>query len=355
MRWRSGRWRPLFLAGAVVILLGGVLAACWQATSTAITMEDITVYSSIPQDLVGDYLADFQAQNPNVEVTLVNEVTLSLINRLLEEKDDPQADVIWGLAVTNMLLAEWNYLLAPYATHGLDHIAPAFYDTNSPPNWVGISVRSLVLCVNPTVLEQQGLPLPQSWADLVDPAYQGHLIMPTPGSTSVGYLLIAAILQLYGDIDGWSYLEQLHQNVGQYVTNVTNVCPAVAAGDYAIGLSYDYRAVQQKVADPQIEIVYPLEGTGWEAEVNALVRKDDIKPAAKLFLDWAISDAAMRHYAHDRSIITSDTTVETPAGFPPNVKSFLLDQDIPWLAANRVRIQEEWLTTFGDEAAQKTQ
>ena len=99
--------------------------------------------------------------------------------------------------------------------------------------------------------------------------------------------------------------------------------------------------------------MYPREGTGWEAEVNGLVRKKEVNPAAKQFLDWAISDSAMRLYAQDRSIITSNIEIPPQEGFPTDVKSLLLNQDIPWLAANRIRIQQEWASLLGDEVAEK--
>ncbi|MGO0807238.1 hypothetical protein ACTPEF_25395, partial [Clostridioides difficile] len=40
----------------------------------------------------------------------------------------------------------------------------------------------------------------------------------------------------------------------------------------------------------------------WDLEANALVKKDNIKKEAKLFLDWAISDSAMDRYAHEVAV-----------------------------------------------------
>ena len=72
---------------------------------------DIIVYTSLPSDIVGGYLAAFEAEHPEINVTLVNAVTLKLVERLLAEQEEPQADVVWGLAVTSMLTLEWNSLL----------------------------------------------------------------------------------------------------------------------------------------------------------------------------------------------------------------------------------------------------
>ncbi|MCE7984877.1 MAG: extracellular solute-binding protein [Caldilinea sp. CFX5] len=313
--------------------------------------ESITVYSALPEDLVHNYLARFQAEHPAIEVRLVTKVTLALFEQLLAEQEAPQADVIWGLAVTNMLPLEWNHLLTSYAPKGVEQVTPLFRDANEPPQWVGISARSVAFCANTAILAQLGLPPPESWEALLDPQYKGQLLIPTPGQTSVGYLLIGTILQNYGVTQGWEYLAQLHENTeGRYANNASGVCDHVRNGEYAIGVTYDYRAFFPD--DKNMAFLLPEECAGWEMEVNALVRKETIKPAAKLFLDWAISDSAMTEYAKDRILTGTDIQHNGTAQMlasrlsADTVRANLFDLDIPWIAANRERIQTEWMTRF---------
>ena len=314
----------------------------------------ITVYSALPEDLVQNYLARFQAEHPEIEVRLVSKVTLALFEQIVAEQDAPQADVIWGLGVTSMLPLEWHHLLTSYAPNGLERVASFFRDANTPPQWVGMSARSVAFCVNTATLAKYNLPPPASWQDLIDPQYKGHLLILTPGQTSVGYLLIATILQLYGDTQGWEYLTQLHQNTeGRYANNASGVCEPVRNGDFAIGITYDYRAFFPD--DPQMAFIIPEEGAGWEMEVNALVRRETIKPEAKLFLDWALSDSAMAEYAKDRILTSTDfqpaaTTQALATHLSVDmIRENLFDLDIPWIAANRDSIQAEWTERFGTD------
>ena len=171
----------------------------------------------------------------------------------------------------------------------------------------------------------------------------------SPGQTSVGYLLISTILQMYGENEGWEYLAQLQQNVGGvYANNARNVCEPVSKGDYLIGLTYDYRAYYPD--DPNMALIFPKEGAGWELEVNGLVRREYIKKSAKTFLDWAISDSAMQKYAKDRMIIAATIDQKTLQGTKAkDISSYLFnDLDIPWIAANRERVQEEWMKLYGE-------
>ncbi len=316
-------------------------------SSQGMDVNEITVYSALPNDTVRAYLTAFEAEHPEIQVNLINAVTLDLVERLLAEQDEPQADVVWGLAVSSMLTLEWSYLLTMYAPTGLARIDPIFLDSNQPPQWVGISARSIVLCANKAELQKRNLPLPTSWQDLINPIYQGELLILSPGQTSVGYLLISMILQMYGETAGWEYLAQLHENVdGHYANNARAVCEPVQSGDYLIGLTYDYRAYFPD--DPNMALIFPTEGAAWDLEVNGLVRKEQIKPEAQIFLDWAISDSAMQQYAKDR-LITAATIEQTPLqGIDSkDISTYLFDDlDIAWIAANRERIQKEWMILY---------
>src|SRR3972149_5161269 len=46
-----------------------------------------------------------------------------------------------------------------------------------------------------------------------------------------------------------------------------------------------------------VVMVLPKEGSGYEMEANGLTKKGAKNPAAKQFLDWAITDEAMALYA----------------------------------------------------------
>lgn len=336
----------------IALLLFGLIAiACTPSSAnTAVDENTITVYTALPSDIVGSYLAVFEEENPGVTIQLVNEVTLDLVDRLMAEQEDPQADVVWGLAVSSMLTLEWNYLLTMYAPNGVERIDPIFIDGKQPPQWVGISARSIVLCVNQAELRKRQLPLPASWQDLINPVYRGNLLILSPGQTSVGYLLISTVLQLYGDTAGWEYLAALHENVeGVYANNARGVCEKVLSGEYPIGLTYDYRAYFPD--DAVMTVIFPKEGAGWDLEVNGLVRKEHIKDGAKLFMDWAIGDSAMKQYAKDRMITAAATDVEPMKGLDGReISSYLFDLDIAWVAANRERIQKEWMSLYGEDS-----
>ena len=174
--------------------------------------------------------------------------------------------------------------------------------------------------------------------------------MPSPVSSSTGYLIVEGWLEVEGEIKGWEYMDALDKNIRLYTQGSSDSCTMAAAGEIAIGIANDQIAVEAAADNPSITVVFPSEGSGWDMEANSLVRKDVISPAALLFLDWAISDSAMKAYAKDRAIlsVTLNDFKPTP-GFPPDPIKQLLDKDFPWASANRDRIIAEWLAPYQEK------
>ncbi|MBA3530401.1 MAG: extracellular solute-binding protein, partial [Ardenticatenales bacterium] len=261
------------------------------------------------------------------------------------------ADVIWALAATSLLVADAEGILEPYAPAGLERVDPKFRDQANPPHWVGTDVWMSAFCVNTEKMEELGLPIPASWADLTDPVYKNQIIMPNPNSSGTGFLSVSAFLQLFGEEEGWVYMDALHENIAQYTHSGSKPCALAAEGEVAIGISFDYRAISQKLDGDPILPVFPAEGSGWDMEANALVKKDEIKDAAKIFLDWAISDSAMREYIKAYGL--TSVKVDTPPleGFPADPLSQLIDNDFEWAAAHREEILKRWLSLYDSKSA----
>src|SRR3546814_1082114 len=91
--------------------------------------------------------------------------------KLLAEKNNPQADVIWGLAATSLLLLKTEGMLEPYAPKGVELLDKKFVDNSSPPNWVGMDAWAAAVCFNTVEAEKLVLPAPKTWKDLTNPVY----------------------------------------------------------------------------------------------------------------------------------------------------------------------------------------
>ncbi len=331
--------------GLLLIALLFLLALTGCGMAGTADSGSITVLTALPEEQTKPYLAAFSAEHPNIRVKLVHESAQGLTERLLDAEENQEADVIWGVPTSNLLLVEWYDIIEPYAPAGIERVPMRFRDRAETPHWVGINAGMSAFCVNSSQIELLGLPTPQSWGDLLDPVYEGHLVMADPNDSRNSFLTVSGILQLYGDTRGWQYLDQLDANIGQYTANSADSCELVARGEYPIGISYGVAA--QEVASPSVELLFPSEGSAWLLAGNALIDKEQINPAAKTFLNWAISNDAMEQYAQHSVITVVETEQPIPESFPNNLDEQLIENNLPWVAANRDSILSEWDDRYG--------
>ncbi len=334
------------------MLVGMVLLGLSLAVSP-VRAEDVLVYTALEDDQIPRYLESFKRQHPDITVKIVRDSTGIVTAKLLAEKANPQADVVWGTAATSLLILDQEGLLEPYAPKGVDRVATQFKDTRTPPQWVGIDAWETGFCVNTVEAKSKSLPVPRSLADLVKPVYKGQLVMPNPASSGTGYLTVSAVLQLMGEPKGWQYLDDLHKNIAIYTHSGSKPCKQAGAGEFPIGISFGYRGIQEKKKGAPVETVFPKEGSGWDLEANALMKKAQIKPAARTFLDWAIGDAVMKEYAKSYALTSVPTGDPIPEGYPKEPLKQLIKNDLGWAAKNRSRILDEWTKRYDGKSEPK--
>lgn len=305
--------------------------------------EEVVVYTSLENDEVVDYLKQAKVDMPDLDVKWIRLSTGDLGARMLAEKDNPQADVIWGWAVTNMIPYAKKGLVEPYAPKGVEKIPPKFRDPNH--YWVAIDLYMAAFSVNTDVLKKKNLPIPTSWEDLLNPVYKGQLLMPNPASSGTGYLQISSILQMKGEDAGWEFLKKLDKNMGQYIKSGSKPAKMAAAGEYAIGASFEFVVAKLIAQGAPVKMVIPKEGAGYELEANALMKGAKRPAAAKRFLDWAISENAMRQYAKWKAGVTLAGMPE-PEYLPGKLDKLLYPMNFEWSAANYDRIVKKWESLF---------
>jgi len=326
-------------------------AALVSLTALTATAAEITVYTALEDDEIAVYLPAFQAAHPDIKVNLVRDSTGIITARLLAERENPQADVVWGTAATSLLVADELGMLAPYSPKGIEKIRESMKDTaNAVPHWVGIKAWVTGIIGNTIEMKAKGMEMPTSYADLIKPEFRGALVMPNPASSGTGFLTVSAILQLMGEDEGWKFLDKLHENMAQYTHSGSAPARMAGRGEFPVGISFAYRGFRQRAAGEPVQVAFPSEGSGYDVEANALIRKPRINPAARTFLDWAISDEAMAMYAKVYPIVAADIPVDAPEGWPEDPMSVLIENDLKWAAANRQRILDEWTRRYDSKS-----
>jgi iron(III) transport system substrate-binding protein len=336
----------------VGLLIFCVIVAFSISLGVAAAKERVVVYTSMENEEVVDYLALAKKELPDLDIQAIRLSTGELGARMLAEKDNPQADCIWGWAVTNMSEFVPKGMLVPYKAKGWDKIPSHF--KNPDGYWVAIDLYAAALVPNTKVLEAKNLPMPKGWNDLLNPVYKDMLIMPNPASSGTGFLQVASLLVMLDpdyknkpveENKAWDFLKKLDKNMGQYIKSGSKPAKLTAAGEYAIGLSFAFVYSSLKKKGFPVALVLPEEGAGYELEANALLKGAKHEKAAKKFLDWAISVSAMKQYSKFKLGVTYPN-IEGPKDLPALATIKLAPMDFPWQSKNRAKILEHWQKLF---------
>lgn len=309
----------------------------------------ITAYTALEEDEIKDYIAAAKKDLPDVEVKVLRLSTGDLGARILAEASNPQHDVIWGWALTNTLDTRISALLEPYAPKGSDKLAAK--DKAADGKWFATTGYMAAFCVNTEVLKAKNLPVPTSWKDLTNPIYKGEVVMPNPVSSGTGYLQIAALLQSKGNEEGWKFLKSLDGNVAQYIKSGSRPCKSARAGEFGIGTSLAFAAMQSMEEGYPVKMVIPTDGAGYELEASALMASAKNKADAKRFLDWTLSPNAAALYTKYKEIVTipgaPQSKAAKAAGLPVDLSKTLYPMDFAKSAKDRDAILAAWQKNIG--------
>jgi iron(III) transport system substrate-binding protein len=348
MKRISGTWRTSVATTLAVAAVGLLAAGPVAAQKTT-----LTVYTALETDQLKAYQEGFAKAQPDIEIVWVRDSTGVITAKLIAEKANPKADVVMGVAATSMAVFDNEGMLVPYAPQGLARIAPEFRDAKNPPAWVGMDVWGATICFNTVEAAKRNIPKPETWKDLTKPAYKGQIVMPHPASSGTGFFDVTAWLQIYGEAEGWKFMDGLHENIAQYMHSGSRPCAAAANGEYVVGISFEYRANREKAQGKPIDLVFPKEGLGWDLEAIGIHKGTKNLAAAQKLLDWSISDAAMALYAKNFAIVAVKSLSQPLPNVPADYASRLAKNDFLWAAKNRDKILAEWSKRYESKAAPK--
>ena len=184
--------------------------------------------------------------------------------------------------------------------------------------------------VNTQVLADKGLPVPQSYEDLLGPMYKGLIEMPDPTASSTGYLFLKSLVNAWGEEKALAYFDQLDANILQYTGGSAPVKDA-AAGECAI----QGRGPHQRGLPP-LQILFFAEGAPYTPAGLSILsgheNRQAVKDVVNYFYSDIIDDYLSTYLPEQIKVDQVNTTPNYPTDIPyadmsnntPNVKAELL-------------------------------
>ncbi len=331
-------------------LLASLAGLVGLATIAMAQTTELLVYTALETDQMKPYKEAFEKANPGIVIKWVRDSTGVVTAKLLAEKANPQADFVWGLAATSLAVLEDEKMLLAYEPKGYKDLNPAFNDDNKVPYWVGMDVWGATICFNTVEAAKLNIPKPTSWKDLTKPIYKGQISMPNAASSGTGLLDVTSWLQMFGEKEGWAFMDALHENIGQYTHSGSKPCRQAGAGEFVVGISFEYRAAQVKSTGAPIDMVFPKEGLGWDIETFGIMANTKKLDAAKKLSDFAASKEANELYQKSWAIVSHKDVHKPNPIFPANYEQLLVKNDFRWIAKNRDKIINEWVKRYSSKS-----
>ena len=325
-----------------IVLASAVTAFAFTACSKSVEKE-LRVYSII-HDEETEALTKLFTEKTGIPVSYLRATTGELVNRVITEKDDPQADILLGGASSYHIQADKEGALESYASPLVKNLPS--YAVAQDNTWTGFCVLTLGIGVNEKRFAEKfpGTKLPATWEDLLNPVFKGEVVMTNPAASSTGYLFLQNQLQRLGDEKGWEYLNALAKNVGQFPDSGSAPAKLLGTGEYSLGVSYLHALAKYKAQGFEIRPIAPPQSVG-DVDCVSILKNTKRLSAAKKFVDFILSVEAQE--------LMSQYTFTTPVN--PEAKAVdgsvqiadidLIDYDVQKASSEKAAVLDTWVKT----------
>lgn len=327
------RW---VLLGIIALIATGVGCKGNRSSPSA----TVVVYVSEDQVFAEPVLRDFERET-GIKVQAVYDTeeakSTGVMNRLLAEQTNPQADVYWANEPMRAAVLQQRGIAAAYVSPNAVEIPATFKDPNG--YWTGFSARARVLLVNKNVRDK-----PQSILAYTDPSRKNKAVIANPlfGTTTAE---MAALFTIWGDDRGKAFLQEMKTNSVRISTSNGESADFVALGQSDFGLVDSDDAFNRIQQGKPVETVYPDQqegGVGVLILPNAavLVKGGPHPTDARRLIDYLLSRETERKLAFaDCAQIPLHPGVEMPAHVPRIEKLKTMAVDYAGVAVKMQQIQ----------------
>ena len=297
-----------FAAGVLVCWLGGSPARALDgpdlysgesALYDAATKEGLVVSSNTGANWAnwGALAAAFAKRYPAVTLAYNDVGSGAAVIALDRTRAKPMVDTIYAFGIVGVDAASRG-LLAPFKPVNVERLPAVARDPDG--RWFAVHQMPVLFIVNKKLVKS----VPRSWADLAKPELKGAIVYADPRTSGAGQVTVfAANLAAGGSLEtvrpGIEYLAELHRlgnvlrvDAGAYVDFVKGKVP--------VWISFEMDGLRAKHSDgmgDDVELVAPAEGTVAAPYTISLVKGARNDSAAKLWLNFALSDQGQRLFA----------------------------------------------------------
>ena len=322
------------------------VAAALVALGGATQAQTVNVICSVQAEWC-NMMGTVYGKAKGVKINISMKGSGEALAQLIAEKDNPKTDIWFGGTGDPHLQAAEQGLSLEYKSPSMSqlHTWAQKQAEQSKFRTVGIYSGPLGFGYNTELLAKKKLPVPKTWADLLNPALKGEIQVANPASSGTAYTMVATLVQLMGEDQAFEYMKKLHKNISQYTRSGTGPIKAAARGETTVSISFVHDGPGEKIAGFPIETITPADGTGAEIGSMSIIKGARNLEEAKKFYEWALTPGAQEMAAAAKQFqLPSNKNAKNDARIPDFKKIKFINYDYAkyGASAERRRLIAKW-------------
>lgn len=325
---------------AAIVIASALLAAPAAAQQSGESLSgSLVLYTSQPDQDAQQTVDAFNEVHPDIDVEWVRDGTTQMMARLRAEFEagQPQPDVLLIADTVTMESLEQDGRLMAYT--GAD--VSAYDDGLMDPEGYYFSTKLITTGI---VYNEAAEMVPESYADLLEPAAENNIVMPSPlesGAATIHMASLTGLPEL-----GWDYYKGLADQGAIAQGGNGGTYQAVAGGQALYGFVVDFLALRNIEEGAPVGFVFPEEGVSAVTEPVAILETARNIEAAQAFVDFLLSERG-QELAAAQGYLPAHPGVAAPEYFPDRSTINVIDFDPAEALANDGAYKERFAETFG--------
>jgi iron(III) transport system substrate-binding protein len=330
----------------IAVIIAALIAIALLGRRSGDNANAVVVYVSHDQVFSEPILKDFE-RDTRIAVRAIYDTeetkSAGLMNRLLAEKNNPQADVYWANEPIRADVLRQQDVAAPYRSANAEGIAAQFRDPKD--YWTGFSARARML-----IFDRGRERKPTSIRAYTDPQFRAQAVIANPlfGTTTAH---IAALFTVWGDSKAKAFLQSMRDNGVKISSSNGDSADQVAKGLARFALVDSDDVYSRQKQGQAVDGSYPDQeagGLGCFIVPNAvlLIKGAPHPEPARKLIDYLLSRETEKKLAYsDAAQIPLHPGVDTPSHVPHIDTLRIMAVDYAVVAAKMQQIQP-WLSDW---------
>ncbi|MHA7279065.1 extracellular solute-binding protein [Arthrobacter sp. MDT2-2] len=252
----------------------------------------MVIYTNSSSEGRGEWLQK-EAEQAGFDIEIVGSGGGRVARRLIAEKSDPVADVVYGLNSVYYEQLKSDNVLEPYTPKWSAEVDESLADAADEKSYWPLTEQAIVLVYNADTVSEADAP--KDWTDLWGKdEYKDRYERGSGTEAATTQLVIAGILSRYKDEsgelgvsdEGWRQIDQYFEN-GVSAVRDLDLFARFTAGEADFGqMPSSSIPGREETYGVTSGAVSPKVGVPYAVEQVALVKGSDNQDEARQFIDW---------------------------------------------------------------------